>query len=368
MSSSGSYTEGKKTGRRYPGPVSRLYVSSRVSGLPAVERARRLIPGAEYREVAGKDEIPDIHRNAETLFISPQSGRMVGRCPGTKGHFCCNYLTINLYTGCTIGCTYCIMRWYLNFEPVTVFADPAPGIDAVKRIAEANPDTVIRAGTGEVGDSLLFDPLFDLSRPFIEELSDYANVYFELKTKTDYVDHILSVRRKGNAVIAFSLNPQPLADAEEPFAAPVAGRLEAARRAVEAGYNLAFHFDPIIFSKNWEREYFPLAEALGTFPREKIVWISMGTVRYPPELKDKMADRPYLYDEFVRCRDGKFRYLQVKRVEMYRKMLAALRAAGVGAPVYLCMESAAVWRAVFGALPAEMSLLQPIFNRCVIPE
>ncbi len=352
----------------YTEHISRLYVSSRTAGLPVVERVRRRLPGAGYFEVADKEEIPEAHRNAETLFISHQTGRMLDRCPGTKGHLCCNYLTVNLYTGCSIGCTYCIMRWYLNFEPITVFADPAPGIEAARRIAEANPNTVIRVGTGEVGDSLLFDPLFDLSRPFVEALSEYENVYFEMKTKTDFVDHLFDIGNKGNAVIAFSLNPQSLADAEEPGAAPVRGRLAAARRSVEAGYNIAFHFDPIIYSAGWEEEYLPLAEALGEFERRKIVWISMGTVRYPPELKDKMADRPYLYDEFVRCRDGKFRYLQVKRIGMYRKMLDALRNAGVEAPVYLCMESAAVWKAVFGALPLDTPLLRPVFSPCVIPE
>ena len=74
------------------------------------------------------------------------------------------------------------------------------------------------------------------------------------------------------------------------------------------------------FPKDWKEKYSPVASALGKFPSEKIVWISMGTVRYPPELKEKMGDRPYLYDEFVRSRDGKFRYLQVKRIEIYSEL------------------------------------------------
>lgn len=346
----------------------RLYFTEKAEGLNALHEVRRKCPDIPFHRIRGKDEIPEEHRNAKTLFVSGPTGRMVDRCPGTRGHLCCNYLTINLYIGCAIGCTYCIMRWYLNFEPITVIADPRPGIEAVTRIARTNPNTVIRVGTGEVGDSLLYDPLFDLSRPFIESLAEYNNVYFELKTKTDFVDHLLEVPVKGNCVIAFSLNPKEVVDNEEPLAVSCKRRLKAARKVIRKGYHTAFHFDPIIFTDNWESAYLPVAEALGEFPSEKVAWISLGTLRYPPELKDKMADRPYLYDEFVRCKDGKFRYLQVKRIGIYRKMLETLRSAGIESPIYLCMESAAVWEGVFGFLPEESIRLRPIFGRCEVPE
>ncbi len=351
----------------YSDLITRIYVSRFVQNRDLVNTVREKLPDVEVFTCAGKEEIPEIHRNAKTVFISHQTGKMVDRCPGTKGHLCCNYLTVNLYVGCTIGCSYCIMRWYLHFEPIQVFADVTPAIDIVVRIAEANPEATIRVGTGEVGDSLLYDPLFDLSRPLIDVFAGYKNIYFELKTKTGFVDHLLDIPQKGNCVIAFSLNPQPLSEAEEPGAVSVKDRLDAARRAILAGYNAAFHFDPIIYSETWEEEYLPLAESLGTFPQDKIVWISLGTLRYPPELKDKIAERSYLFDEFVRSRDGKYRYIQVKRIGMYKKMVAALRRGGVRAPLYFCMESPAVWKSVFGALPDELPGLQPIFGPCVIP-
>lgn len=346
----------------------RIYISKSVASLPLVERVKEIVPSIPCFEITVKEDIPKEHLNSESLYLSRQTGRMIDRCPGTKGHLCCNYLTINLYSGCTVGCSYCIMQWYLNFEPITVFADPGPAVREIRRIAAENPETIIRVGTGEIGDSLQFDPLCGLSRPFIEGLGTCENVFFEMKTKTDFVDHLLEIERKGNAVMAFSLNPQRIADAEEPDAVSIERRLAAAERASSAGYRLAFHFDPIIYGPAWEEEYGELVDSLRPFAERKIAWISLGTVRYPPELKEKMQDRPYLYDEFVRCRDGKFRYIQVKRVGMYRTMVSALRNAGIEAPVYLCMESGAVWEAVFGSKPQDIPLLEPIFDRCAIHE
>ena len=353
----------------YSKRFQRVYIEEGVEDRKLIDRITLKLPDAEYYQVQGKDNIPEPHRNAATLFLTQGTGQMmVDRCPGTTGHLCCNYLTVNLYMGCTIGCTYCIMQWYLNFEPITVFTDSKRGIGRLKQIAENNPDVLIRAGTGEVGDSLLYDPLCDLSRSYIEAFAGLNNMFFELKTKTDFVDHLLEIPVKGNAVIAFSLNPEELVEKEEPEAVSVRRRLAAAKRAVDAGYNLAFHFDPIIYSPDWEKAYADVAEQLGDFPAEKIVWISLGTVRYPVELKEKMGDRPYLYDEFVRGRDGKFRYLQVKRIGMYRMMVDALRNAGVEAPLYFCMESSTVWRAVFGGLPGELPELKTVFTPCLIPE
>jgi spore photoproduct lyase len=213
-----------------------------------------------------------------------------------------------------------------------------------------------------VGDSLQLDPLFELSKDYIEGLSSLGNVYFELKTKTANVDHLLSIPDKGNCVIGFSLNPDSIAREEEVYAAPLAARLDAAEKAVEHGYNLSFHFDPIIYSDKWQELYFPVVERLNYFPASKVAWISLGTLRYPPKLKSHFEDRPFAYQEFVPCADGKHRYIQKIRSAMYRGMVERL-AESCDAPVYLCMESAAVWKNVFGSMPGRLSSMADIFHR-----
>ena len=172
----------------------------------------------------------------------------------------------------------------------------------------------------------------------------------------------MDIEEKGNAVIGFSVNPQTHIAAYEPGASALSERLDAAGRALEAGYRLAFHFDPIFFSELWEEEYLDLVQALGRFPSERIAWISLGTMRYTPGLKDALGEQPFLYEEFVAGRDGKFRYPQKLRIRIYDKLHGALKAK-FSAPVYLCMESPAVWRRVFGEALGKIDRLRAIFTK-----
>jgi spore photoproduct lyase len=340
---------------------TRLYAERALSGTPSLERALRRLEGLPVTFVEGKQEIPPEHRQPDTLFLSRSRGRTVARCPGSAGHLCCNYFTVDLYLGCTLGCAYCILRSYLNFAPLTVYLDVEATTEGLLGLARANPGRQVRVGTGELGDSLLLDPLFELSEPLIRALAPYPDVSLELKTKTANVDHLLGIEAKGRAVIGFSLNPPSLIRRYEGRASPLTERLAAARRAAQAGFRVSFHFDPIIAGPEAEEEYRAVARLLAGFPPGRVAWISLGTFRYPARLKERVAPRELLYEEFAPCRDGKYRYLQPVRGRLYRALLEELRRA-TDAPVYLCMESPALWRNVFGALPREMPELRGIFG------
>lgn len=345
----------------YKSIIDRFYVEESVEDHPSVSRVRSILPDVPVEVVQSQAEVPEEHLKGRTVYVAPLRGAAVKRCPGSRGHLCCNYRTIDLYAGCSLGCSYCVMKSYLNFAPVVVQVQTGAVVRTVVELARSRPGRILRIGTGEVGDSLLYDPLFDLSRDLVTGLAQYENVFFEMKTKTDFVDHLLDLPDKGNAVMAFSLNPQAVVEAEEGTSAAVDARLAAAGRAVEAGYRLAFHFDPIFQSDTWEDEYMSLVRRLADYPAGRIAWISLGTFRYPPALKERMDDRPYLFDEFVRSKDGKFRYIQRVRVRMYRRMRSALREV-TDAPVYMCMESPAVWKRVFGDVPSKIPELDGVFR------
>lgn len=351
----------------YRNIFERIYITEDAVSCAATERALSMLEGIPCRTVKTKEEIPPEHLNRKTLLITYPRGKTVGKCPGSKGHVCCNYLTADLYLGCTLGCSYCIMKSYLNFAPVTVYADPAPTIAQIKAIAENNMDRVVRIGTGETGDSLQFDPLFGMSETFIRELAPYKNVWFEMKTKTPFIDHLLDIENKGNAVMGFSVNPPEIIEREETDTFLLDERLAAARKAVEAGYNVAFHFDPIIAEGDWEKLYGETADRLLEFPAEKVSWISLGTIRYSASLKEKMEEEApegylhYLLDEFVRCADGKYRYIQNVRgkiLSFLKERLSPLE----GVPVYMCMESRTMWNKVYNSSPLRSKNNYPIFR------
>jgi len=344
----------------YADLIHKIYVEAELTESPRFRSLRPRLADFPLQVVDSREEIPSGDLNQHTLYLCRPRGKTVGRCPGSKGHICCNYLTVDLYLGCPLGCAYCIMKSYLNFAPLTVYLDTRPTIKAIAAIAEGNRDRMLRVGTGEVGDSLLLDPLFELSGELIQALGHYPNLYLELKTKTHFVDHLLDIKDKGNTVIGFSLNPQSVIDAYEGTASSLSLRLDAARRALAAGYLVSFHFDPIIWSAEQEGEYEELLSALSGFPGNRIAWISLGTLRYTPELREKLMDEDFLLEEFVPCRDGKYRYIQKVRSRIYRRFRERL-AEMCGCPVYMCMESGAVWHNAFGNSPREIPGVSDIF-------
>ncbi len=341
-----------------------VYITEDVKDNKYINFMKNLIPDIPKRIIPDKSSIPKEHLNSKTLFVSSPRGKTVNRCPGSRGHICCNYLTIDLYVGCTIGCTYCIMQSYLNFSPIIVYADIEPVINRVLEIARRNKKKQIRIGTGEVGDSLLYDPLFNISGDLIESFSEEKNIYFELKTKTNFINHLLDIEKKGNAVIGFSLNPPNIILSEEGNAAKLEERLEAAKLVVESGYFVSFHFDPIFYYKTWETDYKRIIDSiyhLYKIPENKIAWISMGTFRYPPDLKDKIPFRDFFLEEFILARDKKYRYIQKIRSSVYKSIKKHIKSYYPNAPIYMCMESDAVWYNVFNTLPTEIPEIHDIF-------
>jgi spore photoproduct lyase len=101
----------------------------------------------------------------------------------------------------------------------------------------------------------------------------------------------------------------------------------------------------------------------------RVIWISLGGFRYPPQLK-KIAETRFpqtriFLGELFPGKDGKFRYFKEIRVEMYRKMVRWLKNVDPSLFIYLCMESREVWEEVFGWSPENSSHLNVLFEERV---
>jgi spore photoproduct lyase len=274
-------------------------------------------------------------------------GDIVRRCPGTKRHICCGYQTIDLVEGCVLSCSYCILKAYLREDIIKISRDPQKVIAELDRVIDSPSDHVQRFGTGELSDSLAIDRRYGLNRFLVEYFGNKQKAILELKSKWADFNHLIPCLNP-YTVISFSISPQRFIDAEEKRTSPVHKRLKAARLAQENGCFVGLHLDPIVIYDGFERDYRYLIEDIGRIlDPEKIIWISMGTLRFPPALYGLLVERKRKYllsGEFIRGEDGKYRYIKPERIRIYRMLYKLLKKIHGGLFIYLCMERADVWK------------------------
>jgi spore photoproduct lyase len=153
----------------------------------------------------------------------------------------------------------------------------------------------------------------------------------ELKTKCDCVDTLLDFDPKGRVVVAWSMNPQRVIDWDETDTASFSERLSAARRCSDQPaivWAFTLTHDRI---SQLEKDYQSMIEEMfATIRLEAFVMAEFGRAAQYARLEARPCekDSPVLSSltgEQVLCPDGKLRYFQPLRVEMYRKMVGWIR-------------------------------------------
>jgi len=293
------------------------------------------------------------------LYLCRNRGDFFKPCPGTAEYQCCRYQVLNVGMNCPMDCVYCILQAYLNQPWITAFVNIDDLFREVDAVLSRDPSLFYRIGTGEFADSLALERITGMAARLSEFFGRYDNVLLELKTKSGFVANLKEVDHRRRTLLSWSLNSQSIMKNEEIRSASLEQRLAAAKQAADWGYGLSFHFDPIVMHRNWQKEYEETVNLLfDTVPNRQIVWISLGALRYLPQLKDislQRFPRSLMFrEEFVAGLDGKRRYFRSLREEMYSHLYQCIRRrASEDTCIYFCMESDEIWHAVCGFTPKE---------------
>lgn len=280
---------------------------------------------------------------AKELILAKQKGRFVKKCPGTPSYNCCNYYILNLGIGCFFSCTYCYLHCYMN-SPYLFYVNVEDLLLEVKQLAEEKSPQTVRLGSGEFIDSLGFEELAPVHSFLIESFASFPNVVFELKTKSNKVQQLLNLKHNGKTVVSWSVNTPAVIQQEELMTASLEQRVTAAQLCQEAGYKIGFHFDPLVYYPNWQKDYKQVVDLIfQSLKAEMIAWISLGALRLKPELKKvvqkKFPHSKIIYGELIYGLDGKLRYFRPLRQKMFATLVNYIRGYSQDVPVYLCMEN-----------------------------
>ncbi|MFC1590684.1 radical SAM protein [Candidatus Omnitrophota bacterium] len=322
------YVEEKESGSALAGRFKDAFPKARIITIPSI---KVYIRGKRYT-------LSDYNKRRDNVFIVRQRCDFFKRCPCTRKASPCGYHIFNLGIGCIYECVYCYLQEYNNAPGIII---PANIEDFFKDFSRYRQN--IRLGTGEFTDSLALDHITEFSPQIVKFFKKFPGSTFEFKTKSANVDNLISAGPSRNVVVAWSLNPQKIIDRNEFYTASLKERLAAASRCVEAGFRVAFHFDPIIYYKGWQEDCRQVVDLLfDSVGKGHIAWISLGTLRFSRGLKKVIENRfpsnTILDGELLPGFDGKMRYSREARYTVYGDMIRWIRARSKRVFVYLCME------------------------------
>ncbi len=342
-------------------PIDKILIDSDAYDYDLTSRILKEYPAAQV--MVGDEALLEL-RNMElacdpfrtgkrTLRLIIGKGALVKDCPGTNNYICCGLKILHFGQGCPMDCHYCALQVYFNRPAIELFVNQGDIVRELERRLESQPDRFHRFCTGEFADSLALDPVTGFASELVQVFNAHPNASLELKTKSDNIDDLIGLNPTGNIVISFSMNSYHIAATHEIRAAGLKNRLLAAKKAVDAGYHVGFHFDPIIPIDDWKVGYKRTIDQIyNTVDPEKIPWLSMGVLRFVPQLKEiamtRFGPRDLFHLPYHRGLDGKFRIFSEKRIEIYKEIIDRIKFHDPKARVYFCMESSYIWEKAMG--------------------
>ncbi len=309
---------------------------------------------AFYKKLASDSD--PVQKGKEILFLTPNKGAFIKKCPGTSDYTCCDYKILHIGTFCTMDCSYCILQSYFHPPVLQYFTNQK---DLLKELEVVfNQKTITRIGTGEFTDSFIWEQLSDLTSMLVPMFSKQNNAVLELKTKTTAIQKLEKLQHNRKTIIAWSLNTEKIISQEERRTSSLSARLKASQKCESWGYPIAFHFDPVVIYPGWEEDYKKTIDQmfLHVSP-ENIVWISIGSFRFIPALKpiiqDRFPESKIIYGEFISGLDGKMRYFKPLRIRLYKKIISYIKEIAPDVVIYFCMEDDEVWEKALGFKPQD---------------
>jgi spore photoproduct lyase len=284
-------------------------------------------------------------------FINQEKQNLgFGLCPvASPKTRCCNLLTLDAVESCGYDCSYCSIQSFYNEGKITFDTTLK---DKLQNI-ELDPDEFYHIGTGQASDSLMWGNRFGVLDDLVAFAKKNPNVMLEFKTKSDNIAYFLQeTNLPKNLLFTWSLNPQIIIDNEEHLTASLEKRIQAAKALHDKGHLVGFHFHPMIYIEDWQKEYGDIFQKLTEiFTPNQVALISFGTLTFIKPVLKQIRQRDFktkiLQIPLVEA-SGKFSYpLEIKR-EMFKFAYDALSPWHNKVYFYMCMEDHSLWKDVFG--------------------
>jgi len=280
---------------------------------------------------------------------TPFEDKILGLCPvASEKTRCCNLQTLDAARNCGFDCSYCSIQSFYHDDTVLIDKNLKEKLQNLL----LDPEKIYHIGTGQSSDSLMWGDKEGILTALVEFAKKNPNVILELKTKSANVAELLALRPPRNVIVTWTLNTETIIKNEEFLTASLKERLNAARLVSDAGQLVGFHFHPMVYYKDFEKDYADVAKKVLTlFKPEEVALLSLGTLTYTKSVMNKIRKRGMQskilqmpFDEIA----GKFSYPREIKVLLFKNLFEALSFWKDKVYFYMCMEDPSLWKEVFG--------------------
>lgn len=214
----------------------------------------------------GKDVVEKYEYGKRVLVIGVRRSLEFQSCK-PSAHY-----QLPLVTGCIGKCEYCYLNTNLKDKPFTrIYVNTDDILKKAKRYIQSgkfNPTIFEGSATS---DPVPVEPYTHALAKSIEFFAKEPNARFRFVTKFTDIDGLLQLKHNGHTEMRFSINTDTVIESFEHATPRAKQRIEAARKAIKAGYPVGFLIAPVFVYPNWKEDYLMLIKMLKDYlPKENI--------------------------------------------------------------------------------------------------
>ena len=290
-------------------------------------------------------------QNIQKLQIKKRKSdrKIYGDCPVASAEtVCCNLKVIDMVENCAFGCSYCTIQSFYGEK--ALFDE---NFSKKLNLLDLSPDRQYHIGTGQSSDSLQWGNRHNILQNLMNFAKKNSQVILELKTKSAKINYFLEHEIPANVFLSWSLNPQVIIANEEKGTASLNHRLAAARKVADKGIKVGFHFHPMIYYANWQKDYQKIiARIKSLFDTKEIAFTSVGTLTYIKPvisaIRKRGGESQILKMPMKASAKGKMSYPMEIKVKLFSTFFQEWGEWEKKVFTYLCMEPHNVWQKVRG--------------------
>lgn len=289
----------KNSKKDYYNPFfSHIYVEKNIQNHPRTKQILQRFPDANiifidhYKDVfCRKGQNFILQQRSPNLILGTKQGNLIYKgAPVCQSFGNENFYYTSCIMNCIYDCEYCYLKGMYPSGNIVVFVNLEDIFDEVNTRIKDHPlylcisyDTDMLAMeqiTGYVAEWISFaETQMNLANP----------LKIEIRTKSADNQFWQKHSPHSGIIYAITLSPQGIIDAYEHKTPSLHRRIASAKEAMQKGFPVRLCFDPMIYCKNWEKQYDEMLRQVFTeINMDKITDVSVGTFRVSQDYLKKM--------------------------------------------------------------------------------